>query len=261
MGHLFYERCEKCDTCAILDWKGKYRAFEEVYETNNPLWYGADIIETLLRRGSQHEIAFHGYTHKVLDENVMGEDEAEIAIQEWLRVSKRKNVTPQTLIPPQEKVGHLGVFKEAGFICYRGKKYRPRLHALRYVGSWIKSIDHILSLSIAPVYELKVEPCGLVNLRASQNFFGFNRRLELILDSVNLHKLRINRLIKGVKKAADEKKVIHIWAHPWEFRAGKDIEKLRYLLGYVAEEMSRERIQSVGMADLARKAMGLHGKE
>ena len=58
--------------------------------------------------------------------------------------------------------------------------------------------------------------------------------------------------------ASDEQRIFHIWAHPWEFQKKKDIEKLRYLLGYVSDEMSKGRIQSIEMADLARKAMKQH---
>jgi hypothetical protein len=114
----------------------------------------------------------------------------------------------------------------------------------------------MLSVSTPPVYELNgVESWGLVNLPSSQGFFGFSWRTEMVLDSLNLHKLRIRRMIKGVKKAAEEKKVIHIWVHPCDFRTMKDIEKLRYLLGAVADEMSKGRIQSVGMSYLARQIL------
>lgn len=255
VGHLFYEKCEKCDICPIMEWKGKYRSFEEVYGTNNPLWYGADVMETLLARGSRHEIAFHGYTHQVFDESTMGEEAARMEIQEWLRLSKRKGLVAQTVIFPRDRVGHLDVFKEAGFICYRSEEDLPRLFRLRYIGALIKAIDHVLSLSTPPVYELNgMESPALVNLRSSQDFFGFNRRLEMILDSLNLHRLRINRMIRGVKKAAEEKKIMHIWAHPWGFQTKKDIEKLCYLLGHVSDEVNRGRIRSVGMAELVRTA-------
>jgi hypothetical protein len=55
---------------------------------------------------------------------------------------------------------------------------------------------------------------------------------------------------KGVRKAAQKKKIIHIWAHPHDFQTKKDFEKLRYLLGTVADEMNKGRIQSVGMTRL-----------
>jgi len=254
VGHLFYENCEECDVCPILDWEGKYRSFKDVHKTHNPLWYGADVVETLVTSGAQHEIAFHGYTHQVFDENTMSEEAARIEIQEWLRVSKRKRIVPQTVIFPRNIVGHLSIFKEAGFICYRCEEDHPKSLRFRYLGKLLKSIDHILSITTPPVYELNgVDSSGMVKICSSQHFFGFNRRLELILDSLNLHNLRINRMINSVKKAADEKKIVHIWAHPWEFQTKKDIKKLRYLLSYVSDEMRRGRIKSIGMAELARK--------
>ena len=76
---------------------------------------------------------------------------------------------------------------------------------------------------------------------------------------MNLHNMRIKRMIKGVKKAAHEKKVFHLWAHPWEFQTEKDFEKLRYLLRYVSDEIGNGRLRSVTMTDLARSVIeGTH---
>ena len=259
VGHLFYEKCEECDICPILEWRGKYRSFEEVYKTSDPLWYGADVIESILSRGPRHEIAFHGYTHKVFDENTMSEEEARTEIQEWLRVSKRKHIIPRTVIFPRTKIGHLDLFKEYGFICYRGEELMPEISSLPLIGRVFRRFYHYLSPLFTPqVYAFKVEPSGLVKFPSSRWLFGFNRKVERILDSLNLHNLRIRKIVKGIEKAAIEKKIIHIWAHPWEFQTKKDIEKLCYLLGYVSDEMSKGRIQSVGMADLARIAMEQH---
>jgi hypothetical protein len=260
VGHLFHAKCEECDICPIMDWKGKYRSFEDVYGTSNPLWYGADLIETLVTRGSQHEIAFHGYTHKIFDENAMSEEEARIEIQEWLRVAKRKGVVPQTAIFPRSKIGYLNILKEAGFICYRGEKVMPRTYSLPLIGKLLNRVDLVLQVFPPQVYEPRVEYSGLVNLPSSQWLFRINRKVEMILDSLDLHNLRIRTIVRGVKKAAQEKKVIHLWAHPFEFQTRKDFEKLRYLLGYVSYEMVKGRIQSVGMADLARIALEQHGK-
>jgi hypothetical protein len=50
-----------------------------------------------------------------------------------------------------------------------------------------------------------------------------------------------------------KKKVIHLRAHPCGWQTDKDWEKLRRLLGYVSEQVSLERLQSITLADLARK--------
>lgn len=261
VGHLFYERCEECDVCPVLEWEGRYRSFHEVYKTDAPLWYGADIVERLLSSESRHEIAFHGYTHEIFDESLMTADQARIEIREWLRVSERMGIVPRTVVFPRDRVGHLDVFREFGFTCYRGDEKLPRLHRIPWFGTLAKSLDHVLSLSKVPLYdieELRITTSGLVEHDPSQHLFGFNRRLEMMLDSVNLHNLRINRMITGVRNAAQGNLITHLWAHPWEFRTEKDFDKLRYLFDCVAKEMGRGKIQSIGMADLTRIAMRRH---
>jgi peptidoglycan/xylan/chitin deacetylase (PgdA/CDA1 family) len=254
-GHLFYERCEECEICPVLAWKGKYRSFEEIYKTDRPLWYGGDIMDYFLSRSTRHEIAFHGYSHRPFDE--INEEEARVEIQEWRRIGKRKGLAaPVTVIFPKHGIDHLEVFPQAGFICYRGKEPTPASHNWGYLGRLIKGLDYTFALSTPPVFDLYgIEPNGLVNLPSSQHLFAYQRRLELVLDALNLHNFRLRRMVKGIRKAADEKKIVHYWAHPWAFRTDKDFEKLRYLLGFVAEEVSKGRMQSIGMADLARRSI------
>ena len=183
----------------------------------------------------------------------MSQEEAEIEVQEWLRVSDRLGIAPEAVVFPRNVVGHLQVFRERGFICYRGKMTRPRVYQYGLIGKLLKHIDHVCAFSIPHPYPLDGrEPMGLVNLPASMEFFDFNRKIELILDSLSLHKVRINRMVKAVKEAAEKKRIVHVSAHPCEFQTRKDFEKLRYLLGHVADEISRGRLRSISMSDLAR---------
>ena len=253
VGHLFYDKCEYCEPCPLMDWKGKYSSFDEVYGTDNPLWYGADIVDALQCKGTRQEIAFHGYSHKIFDENLMSPQEAKKEIQEWLRVGKRKGITPYSVTFPRNRVGYLDILKEVGMICYRSEPEISPLSKNKYFGKYIKTIDQFLGLSNIPIYDLTCdENHGLVILRPSQYLFDFNRKLELFLDSINLQNMRIRRIIKGVKRAAQEKKMIHIWAHPCEFRTVKDFSKLRQIFIAVSEEVKQGRIQSIGMAEMAR---------
>ena len=253
VGHLFHEICEYCETCPLKDWEGKYSSFEEVYGTNNPLWYGADIIEDLLCKGARQEIAFHGYTHKIFDENMMTAQEARTEVQEWLNVGKKKGIVPLSVTFPRNRDGHLDILKEAGFICYRNKPEISVYSNHKYIGKILKTVDYLLGISKIPIFDLTyLENQGMVVLRVSQYLFDFNRRFELFIDSLNLQNLRINRIIKGVKRAAQEKKMIHIWAHPCEFRTEKDFSKLREIFIAVSEEVRMGRMQSVGMNKMAR---------
>ncbi len=253
VGHLFFDHCEYCEICPPMDWKGKYSSFDEVYGTNNPLWYGSDIIETLLTQAPRQEIAFHGFSHKIFDENQMNSLDARNEIQEWLRVANRKGVIPSAVVFPRNVAGHLDLLREAGFICYRSEPQRSYLVRNKVFGRYVKAIDQILGLSKIPLFDLPYpEDHGMINLCASQYFFDLNHRFELLLDSLNLHNLRFRRVIRGIKRAGVEKKSIHLWAHPCDFQTKKDFEKLRHLFSYVSNEVNSGKMRSVGMTELAK---------
>lgn len=258
VGHLFYEKCEECDVCPVLAWEGKYRTFEETYKTANTLFYGPDVVDNILSRKTPHEIAFHGYTHEPFNEKRMTADAARTDIEEWQRIAGRRGIVPHTVIFPRDQVGHLDIFQEHGFICYRSDVIIPRIYWVPYVGPLLKSVDHILSLTTPPVYDLEVKPSGLVDLQTSQHLFAFNRKLELALDSLGLHNMRIRRMVRGVERAAAQKKFFHAWIHPWEMRTEKDFDKLRYLFSHAAEEIAAGRMKSIGMTALAELALARH---
>ena len=252
-GHLFYEKCEECNICPIMDLKGKDNRFDQIWGTHNPMWYGADVVETLKSRDSRHEIAFHGYTHRLFDR--LSKDEARFEIQEWLKLAKRKNIVPQTVIFPQGKIDHLDLFQEAGFICYRGKEVMQPVLSIPLLGKVLNRINLVLSILTPQGYEVKIDPHGLVNIPSSQWLFRTNRRIETILDSLNFHTFRLQPTIKSIERAAEEKKVVHLWAHPHEFRTEKDFEKLRFVFERFAEQAKAGRLQAITMADLAQQTL------
>jgi hypothetical protein len=251
VGHLFYDRCEECPNCPILAWDGRYQTFDEVYKTNHPLWYGADIVDLLLRKGSKHEIAFHGYTHQIFEESEMTKEEAQIEVDEWLRMARRKNIVPKTVVFPRNIIGYLDMFEENGFICYRGPKVMPRTYSIPILGKILNRIDLTFQIFVPQVYDIEINAGGLINIPSSQWLFRMNRRIETILDSLNLQTLRLRSITKAVEKAAEEKKIVHIWAHPFEFQTEKDFEKLRFLFHFVSEKSRDGAIQSISMKDLA----------
>lgn len=252
VGHIFYEHCEYCQRCPVKKWQGKYDSYEEAYGTNNPLWYGADIIQSILASPQPKEVGFHGYTHRVFTESKMNAEDAQFEIDEWKRLAARHQITGTSVVFPRNAIGHLDLVKDAGFICYRGHDRIPRLYELIPI---LESFDHILSLSKLPLYDIDasaIDPNGLVCLPGSQHLFNYNRSMENILDGLNFHKLRLNRIFRGIEKAAVEGKMVHLWAHPWEFRTEKDLEKLEAILCFVAEKVAQGKMRSVSMTEMAQ---------
>ena len=252
-GHLFFDQCEECDVCPVMDLKGKDTSWDQIWKNQDPKWYGADIVDTLLSRDSGHEIAFHGYTHRLF--NKLTRDEARFEIHEWLRLGARKGIVPRTVIFPQGRIAHLDLFHEAGFICYRGNDVKHPALSIPFFGKLLNRINLVLSILTPQVYDIQANQRGLVNVPSSQWLFRTDRRIELSLDWLNLHNLRFLRTLKAIKKAAEDKKIIHLFAHPHEFRTEKDFEKLRYIFGRFAKYAKEGRLQSVTMAGLAKRAL------
>ncbi len=252
VGHLFYSTCEDCELCPILDWRGRYSSFDVIYQTDHPLWYAPEIMDWIQSTPHQ-EIAFHGYTHRVFSESVMSDEQAQLEIDEWRRAAERRGLMPHSVVFPRNRVGHLDCFKAHNFVSYRSDVYEPLPLRAPYVGKVLRTLDQVLGITTPPVHDPVVDASGLVNHKASAHLFAFNRKVELTLDRLNLPLLRMRRMRRAVRHAAEQRKVVHLWAHPWEFRTDADIDKLRYVFDYAHTEIQRGRLQSISMTDLARQ--------
>jgi hypothetical protein len=253
VGHLFFDKCEYCPICPMMSWKGKYPSFEELYGTNNPLYYGPDIIEMLLASRKRQELGFHGFSHNIFDEKTMTPAEARTEIQLWLQAAKKKKITPYAIVFPRNRIGHLDILQEAGLICYRGTPERVTVFGSRFLGKIVKTLDHILSITRIPIYDVGAwDHQGMIKLMDSQYLFEVSRKIDHVLNLFGLHNLPIQRIIKGIERAASEKKMIHIWVHPCDLRTEQDFLTLRLIFDAVSREVNAGRMRSVGMAELAR---------
>jgi peptidoglycan/xylan/chitin deacetylase (PgdA/CDA1 family) len=256
VGHLFYGSCDECERCPVQAWQDRYPAFAAVYETNHPLWYGPDLLERVRARQLPHEIAFHGYTHRPFNETSMGREEARMEIQEWLRLAERLQIRPETVIFPRNQIGHLDLFREAGFVCYRGVEAMPAYYQAPIIGRVLRRLYYyVAAATLPPRYTPQIDETGLANLPSSRWIFGFNRRGDQLLDALNLSTLRLRKMAAGIHAAAREGKMIHLWAHPYEFRTQKDLDRLRYLLGHVAEEIVAGRMRTISMVELSKSLL------
>jgi hypothetical protein len=250
-GHLFYEKCEECELCPIMELKDKDPRFNQIWGTQDPRWYGADIIESILSKNSGHEICFHGYSHKLIAN--LSSEEARFEIQEWLRLAKRKGIQGQSVIFPQGRIGHLDLFRDAGFICYRGYDVAHPALSIPVLGKILNQINLRLSLLTPQVYEINPDVQGLVNVPSSQWLFRTNRTVETMLDLINLPYARLTPTVRSIRNAAEEKKVVHLWAHPHEFRTNKDLDKLRFIFEHFAKFSRAGKLQSITMSDMVKK--------
>jgi peptidoglycan/xylan/chitin deacetylase (PgdA/CDA1 family) len=252
VGHMMFERCEDCECCPLLAWRGKYPVFEKIYHTDQRLWYGHDIVEALRARSNQHEIGFHGYTHEIFNEGQMTPEQAAIEIREWQRVADRFDIHPTTVIFPRNRVGHLALFKAAGYTCYRGAELLPPdYYRIPLWGKAMNRLDLKLQFRTPQVYQTTIDRSGLVNLPASRWIFRIDRRYDRMLDALNLTALRMAATERAIHQAARQGKIVHIWAHPEEFTHERDFMKLEIVLKAATQEINQGRMVSMTMAQMA----------
>ena len=249
VGHLFFERCEFCERCLVRRWEGKFHSFEEAYGTNHPLWYGPDVVRMIQSTAVNQELGFHGHTHETFD--TMSDAQAQLEVDEWKRLAERFSIQATSVIFPRDRVGKLALLHVNGFTTYRQDVHLPLVFRNRFFGRYVKTLDHILGITTAPSYPLgSVYDEGMLRLTASQHLFAFNRGVDRILDRLGLTRLRIRRIIRGIKRAARRGEMFHFWAHPWEFETPEDLEKLEFVLATVAALVDSGAMESVTMAQM-----------
>jgi hypothetical protein len=71
---------------------------------------------------------------------------------------------------------------------------------------------------------------------------------------MGLYLRRSRRVVYAIDEAAKRKKLVHVWAHPWEFRTEKDFSKLEYILENAARHITQGSLKSMTMSDITRLA-------
>lgn len=252
VGHLFFSRCECCEPCPLASWRGKYQSFNEAYGTENPLWYGADVVKQIHQCSVPQEIGFHGFSHRVFTEEGISEEDAAVEISEWKRLAARYGIDGRSVVFPRDKIGHLAQLHKAGFDNYRFETPLPLWQRNRIVGRYLKTVDHILGISRPPIHHaVDMVDDGLLRMPDSQHLFAFNLKVDAILDRIGLPTLRIQRILRGIRRAAKEGKIFHLWAHPWEFRSSGDWIKLEAIFETVRMMELSYGLQSITMGAMA----------
>ncbi len=264
VGELFYQNHKQNLFDPFEREENKYPEFIRMFNDDHPLLFAPDIIQTIKNCKTPQEIGFHGHTHKIFDESLMSSDRAEKEILSWIEIAKSWNIHPKSVVFPQNRIGFLNIFIKKGFKCYRGmEKYPNPLFYSGLMGKLLRRYYYYLTMIYLP-YLINIDKENnrskdIIEIPASRWLFGFNRHLEVILDNVGLHTYRFATLMKGIKKAADEKKIIHVFAHPCEFRTEKDILKLRSILSVVSHEIQQGRMVALTMQNLANYISTING--
>jgi hypothetical protein len=241
VGHLFLDHCDE-DTCLTKINMSKFGYKKSWYKDpysnieKDPLYYGKDIIEKILTNPINHELGYHSFSH-VCFPNISREM-AECEIKESKKIEKQWNIKFSSFVFPINKIAYVDLLKESGFKIYRGKDVSTIRTNQNLV---IKKFKRGISKLLAPPPIKPRWDKGIWEIQSSMSFS----------DTQIPHSLLVRSKV-GLDRAIKEKKIFHIWLHPFNlFYYQRLKDDLETLLKYVSKRRDKGQINIMTMNELA----------
>jgi peptidoglycan/xylan/chitin deacetylase (PgdA/CDA1 family) len=217
LGHLFLDSCSatngvKHPEIVPPDGSSSDRWFAHDPATNeqqDPIYYGRSLIDRILACPVTQEIGGHSFSHVLFGDPACSRETAASELAESSRLAADLGFELRSFAFPQNSVGHLDLLREFGYTSYRGPEpvwyERSGRGSLRRAGH----LWDVLTARTPPVSEPVEELPGLWNLAGSMMYFPMHgRRRHIPLSR------RVRRAVKGLDRAARERRVFHLWLHP-----------------------------------------------
>jgi peptidoglycan/xylan/chitin deacetylase (PgdA/CDA1 family) len=240
VGHLFLDHCEYTNG---MPHKDMPRFNENWYSIDpctdikkEPLFYGRDIIEKILSTQIKHEIGYHSFSHVPFSDCTREVAEAEI--KKGIELAKEFNITFESFVYPENKIGHVDILKKYGFKIYRGQNSRGnnanKIIPLRII-NFTKS--EIMGSPVEPIFREGIwEIPG--SMQFSDPLFPYNL---------------VSRAKLGTNKAIRNNKIFNVFLHPGTLLAEPILEKkLDNFLAFVANKRDEGKIHVMTMGNYAK---------
>jgi peptidoglycan/xylan/chitin deacetylase (PgdA/CDA1 family) len=233
-------------------------------EDNDPVHLAPSLVRLISTTPGQ-EVGSHTFTHFYCLEAARGDNRietfrADVAAARSIAAVGGYEVS-SLVVPRNQWVPELSApASQTGFRAYRGSQsgfpYRPRPRARQQTTSMrvVRLLDMYVNLtgdSLVSWEELSRtgEPFNVAASRYLQPFSPSRRRLDAV---------RLRRIVRSMKRAAETGQIFHLWWHPEDF--GEDTEDNLAVLGRVLDGYDRLRkshgMVSLNMAEVAELATG-----
>jgi peptidoglycan/xylan/chitin deacetylase (PgdA/CDA1 family) len=222
VGHLFLDRCERQNGDKhpeIVQPHHPWRRgdwFEhdpDGTESEAPLFLGRSLIEKIRECPVPQEIGSHSFSHVIFGDRGCSRETAGSELKACVRAAEQMGLRLRSFSFPRNRVGHLDLLTNHGFICYRGPE--PRWYQSSRLPEIIRRIGHLWDVLVVkepPVVEPRAVSDGIVEVPGSYVLLPIHGWRRLIPVS-----WRVRRALKGLDAAVREGRVFHLWAHPTSF--------------------------------------------
>lgn len=218
VGHLFLDRCStvggRKHADALPDQPHPELAswFDDdpaSTEADAPIFYGRSIVEKIRRCSVPQEIGSHSFAHMIFDAPYASREAAVRDVAKCVETAAEQGLRLRSFVYPRNSVGHTDVLRDHGFTSYRGPE--PQWYETPLLPRAIRRLAHLGSVIAAstPPVVMPVDDGGIWNIPGSAILLPMHGVRRYIPAS-----RRSARAIKGIDRAARERRIFHLWFHP-----------------------------------------------
>ncbi len=226
-------------------------------ETADPEHLAGSLVDLLARTPGQ-EVASHTHSHFYCLESGQDEDafRADLAMAQAMAQFRGFGLTSLVLPRNQWNPRYAKAVKESGFNCYRGPQLSRGHEARRkdeqsQLTRASRILDTYGGFSPPPTtsWAAVPQPDGLYNVPASAFLRPYDPRRRII------EPLRRARLLSGLRDAAHNKRIFHLWWHPHNFvdHRQHSFDLLNYFLDEHDRLTQTDGLRSMSMRDVAEE--------
>jgi peptidoglycan/xylan/chitin deacetylase (PgdA/CDA1 family) len=231
-------------------------------EADDPFHFAPSLVDRI-RDTPRQEIATHTFSHYYCLEPGQDRESFRADLQSALAIARSRGFEIRSIVFPgnQHNPAYDDVVADLGIACYRGTQTLWMYSTSRLVGqTYWKRAARLLDgfLNVGGDHTVAwTDVSGPGRLRNVQASF-FLRPTRPSGWRQPLRRLQFHRIAPSIRRAARDKRLVHLWWHPHNFGRHVDanIAQLRDLLEVYAECRQRHGMRSLTMAEAAACARG-----
>jgi peptidoglycan/xylan/chitin deacetylase (PgdA/CDA1 family) len=205
-----------------------------------------DLVEKIRACPVPQEIGSHSFSHVIFNDPACTRQIAEGELARCVELAQELGIEMRSFAFPRNQVGHLEALRQYGFSCYRG----PEAHEASRLPGALRRLWHLWEVCTAarpPVVTPEYAGQGLWNIPGSMIYFPMHGLRRFLPRSV-----RVKRAVKGLRSAAQQKRIFHLWFHPTNMADQMEemFTGLREMLDYAAELRARNQLDFAPMGAL-----------
>lgn len=213
-----------------------------------PQWYAPDVVRSIIAAGGGHEIASHSFAHILFGHPGCSAESAGDDLAAAAAAAREHNLALESMVFPRNSIGHLDLLSAHGFRAYRGEDptfYRSWPRPLRRAAHFAADF-----LALPPPVSRPERVGSLWNIPGSMMLQGMDG-LRALIPPV----CRLARALSGLRRAARERSVFHLWFHPSNLAVGRSklLQVLDRTLTAARQLEARGDLEILTMGDLATR--------